>query len=519
MVKKIFQCGYISYMTDANRVAYILKHIPFVGRKIHSDSARAFGIIGIACRIIWEIIKKAVFVAAAMLGPMYVLSRLSVTGNIGYGLENSFVYFSMVMICFCGSVNNSVIFETGEEAYVMLREVRCNPADYFRMVILRKNITEFISFWLVFSVFGMNVAKALYLTIVIVGSRYAGEAFNIMMFKATAKPFSMHRKGNIAVMLLSLFVAYFIPYLRGYVPGAYDLVFNTIWLMVILLMIAVFIYYVWNYSGYPKAAARLFKKSSLDDGAEDDAAVLEEEPAFMAEDVSECNAQAYSEINREFFKRNKSGIASNIRFKIALSIIALAAALIASFNGHAEEVSKIISYSMPVMVFVMCVFSNSMSICRSFFYQCDCELLKKEGYNNRNDILENYFIRLRYMLIIDIVPAAVLTVVYAVAGIVSKSNAGTVIPVCVGILMLSCLFTVLQLTLYYAIQPYTKDAVKSRNRYVIINIIMYVCSSLFIYINSTALFFTLGVGLALAVVMAAGVSLVGQIGYRTFRLK
>lgn len=122
------------------------------------------------------------------------------------------------------------------------------------------------------------------------------------------------------------------------------------------------------------------------------------------------------------------------------------------------------------------------------FYQCDCELLKKEGYNNRNDILENYFIRLRYMLIIDIVPAAVLTVVYAVAGIVSKSNAGTVIPVCVGILMLSCLFTVLQLTLYYAIQPYTKDAVKSRNRYVIINIIMYVCSSLFIYINSTALF-------------------------------
>ena len=49
---------------------------------------------------IWEIIKKAVFVAAAMLGPMYVLSRLSATGNIGYGLENSFVYFSMVMICF-----------------------------------------------------------------------------------------------------------------------------------------------------------------------------------------------------------------------------------------------------------------------------------------------------------------------------------------------------------------------------------------------------------------------------------
>ena len=72
MVKKIFQCGYISYMTDANRVAYILKHIPFVGRKIHSDSARAFGIIGIACRIIWEIIKKAVFVAAAKLGAMYV---------------------------------------------------------------------------------------------------------------------------------------------------------------------------------------------------------------------------------------------------------------------------------------------------------------------------------------------------------------------------------------------------------------------------------------------------------------
>ena len=519
MVKKILRCGYISYITDANRVAYVIKHLPFIGRKVKNDTARVFGIIGIIGRIIWEIIKKAVFVAAFMLLPMYVLSRFSATGNIGYGLENCFVYFSVVMLCFCGSVNNSVIFDTSEEAYVMLREIKCNPADYFRMVILRKNITEFISYWLVFSVFGMNVAKAFYLTIVVVGSRYAGEAFNILMFKATGKPFSAHRKGNIAVMLLSLFMAYFIPYLRGHVPGAYDLIFNTIWLMVILVMIAVFIYYVWNYGGYPKAAARLFKKSSLDGEENDDAVIIEEEPAFTADEISDCGAEDYVRINREFFARNKSNIAANIRFRVALAVIALAAALIASFNGQASSVSKVISYSMPVMVFVMCVFSNSLSICRSLYYQCDCELLKKENYRNRNDILENYFIRLRYMLTIDIIPAAALAAAYAVSGVVSGASVITTVSVCFGIIMLACLFTVLQLTLYYVIQPYASDAVKGRNRYVIINIIMYVCSALFIYINSTALFFTLGVGLALAIVMICSVSAVGQFGYRTFRLK
>lgn len=527
MLKKIIQSGYISYASDANKVAYILEHFPVAGKKAAAVRSAGrthigFGIAGVIFRLIWEIIKKVAFVAVFMLLPRYLLGRFSATGQNGFGLENCFVYFTVVMICFCGSINNSALFDTDENAYVALRDAKCSPVDYFRMVLLRKNITELISFWAVFSIFGMNLVKSFYLTIVIIGSRYVGEAFNILVFRATGKSFASHKGGNVVIMLVSLFMAYFLPYLRGCVPGAYELIFNTIWLMVILAAVAVFIYYVWNYSGYNRVAAQVFKRSSLMPEAGDtDGMNIPDKPAVTVEDMEGYDLDSYRKINREFFIRNRSKISGAMEIRLVFVIIVLAAALIIAFNGHKDVVAKVISYSMPVMVFVMCAFSNTFWICKSLFYQCDCELLKSESYRRRNDILETFFIRLKYLIIVDLVPAVFLSAVYGIVGAVTgaESNAATVVSVCAGIILLSCFFTVLQLGLYYIIQPYKSDAKKGNITYTFISIIMYICCAAFIYINSTTLFFTLGVGLALAVIMAVSVTLVGQLGNKTFRLK
>ena len=527
MLKKIIQSGYISYASDANRIAYVLGHFPFIGDKINSARSgrreqRAFGIAGVVLRLIWEIIKKAAFVAVFMILPRYVLGRICATGDNGFGLKNCFVYFSVVMVCFCGSINNSAIFDVNEEAYAALREAKCSPYDYFRMVVLRKSITELISFWSVFTIFGMNFFKAFYLTIVIIGSRFAGEAFNILLFRATRKPFSAHKGAGIVLMLVSLFAAYFVPYLRGHVPGAYELIFDTIWLMVILTAFAVLIYYVWNYSGYPKIAARIFRKSALEDeSGQEFISEVYDGPALSAEDIEEYNLESYKEINREFFARNRSAIAGAIEFRIVFSAAAFAAALIAVLNGYNDAVYKVISYSMSVMVFVMCVFSNSFRLCKAFFYQCDCELLKNESYRRRNDILENFFIRLKYLLVIDLIPAVFLSAAYAAAGMIAgKDGSGHIVAaVCIGIILLSCFFTVFQLGLYYIIQPYKSDIKKGNTVYTVINIGMYIACALFIYIDSTTVFFSFCAGLALAVVTAAAVTLVSQLGYKTFRLK
>ena len=527
MLKRIIQSGYISYVSDANRVAYVLEHIPFIRSKVvalrsEGRKLNGFGIAGIILRLIWEIIKKAAFVAVFMLLPRYVLTRVSADGAIGFGLENCFVYFTVVMVCFCGSINNSAVFELSETSYTALREAKCRPSDYFRMVLVRKNISELISYWVVFTVFGMNFVKSFYLAIVIICARYDGEAFNILLFRATGKPFAEHKGGNVTIMLISLFLAYFIPYMRGHVPGAYDLIFDTIWLMVILSVAAVFIYYVWNYSGYGKVAARIFKRSNF--LSEDDRDILSDRSDKPEDYV--CNFDAYDEdsyknVNKEFFRQNRATITGAVEMRIVAVIIILAVAIIVAFNGYKDAVAKVISYSMPVLVFVMCVFSNSFGICKSLFYQCDCRLLENEDYRRRNDILENFFIRLKYLIVIDLIPAVMLAGAYAIAGAVAGKDGSTitVVSVCVGIILLSCLFTVLNLTLYYIIQPYKGDVQKGARICNVINVIMYICCAGFIYINSTALLFTLGVGLALAIILAVAVTLVRQVGNRTFRLK
>ncbi len=532
MLKDILKTGYASFVSRGNRILYIISKIPLLGRLVGNGAytpkraVRAVDIIGELFHLLWQIVRTALYVTVFMLMPRYLFVRYSAVGANGFGLENCFVYFSIIMSCFCGSINNSRIFKVNREAFIMLRELKCSPRDYFRMLILSKAVYEMVSFWLVFSVFGMNIFKAFYLMLVIVLSRFVGDAINILVYRTTRKSFSSIKGASVAVMLFSLLMAYFVPYIRGYVPGAYGLIFNTVWMPVALVVSAFFIYYMWNYSGYGKIVSALYTRRTLESSQEvgeitpvdDD--YFEKNSEEIREKVSAGDGmRAYKYANRIFFRRDSKYIARGVFVRVVIILAAFAAALFMINRGMEESVYRAVSYSMPVLIFVMYAISGSGSVCRRIYYRCDADLLKNGYYRRPADITANYLIRLRYLLVIDLVPALVLSGAYAAVGALAGEDGSfvTVVSVCAGILLMSCFFTLFNLSVYYIVQPYKEDPQEGSVRYTVISLVMYAVCAGFIYIDGSPFQFALGAGLALGIILALSATLVSRLGHLTFK--
>ncbi len=524
---KALQCG--------NTLIFALKKLPVIGRHIKDSQYTSgkkktgFIIAGTVFDILFELMRKLAYVAAFVLLPRLVFSRIMAVGLSGFKLEDCYVYFTLVMTCICGSIIHSFIFNVNERSYIQLKVLRMNPRDYFRGGILVKLIREALTFWAAFTILGMNAFKALYLVIVIIIARFAGEIFNILFFRAFKKSFTQFTGAPVVLMLGSLFMAYFVPYVRGCVPAAYDLVFDTLWIVTMLVVASFFIYYVWNYDGYDMIAAKLYTRDAVDIHNREGEAV----PATDAElnhmvvadkdiEVGENSGlTGYEYMNRLFFIRNRRTIINGIVIRVALILAALLVAVVATVMGNSGIVYKVISYSLPVLVFVMYLMSSGVRLCRTMFGHCDVSFLKNGYYRDRDAIITNFIIRLRYMTIIDIIPAGALAGAYVAAGVLAdkKGSFTTVMCVCIGILLLSCFFSIYNLLMYYIFQPYNSNVEDKNPVYSVINILMYVGCYFCLGIETTSLWFILGVGLALAVMLAASVTLIVKLAPRTFRIK
>ncbi|MGN0375105.1 MAG: hypothetical protein ACI4EN_06345 [Butyrivibrio sp.] len=534
MIKSLWKMYEASLISDANRLIFGLSKIPLINKKITEDtyngSKTGFKVAAAILGVLLEFIKKTLFVLAFMYVPMRLFSRWMPAGVTGFGPENSYVYFGLVLCGLCGSVINSEIFSKDEHSFMMLKLFGVNPTDYFRMRLLGKSVSEFAAFWFAFSVCGMNIVKALYLTLVIVLARFAGETFNILVFRVTGKAFTDIRGINVFAMLAALILAYFIPYIRGCVPAAYNLVFSTIWLPVILIAAGFFMYYVWNYNGYTKIAVRIYKSSYLyeeEKGFELKEKIRDTAPVPEIEtDILINDEKAFECMNKSFFKDNRKMLLGGIITRLLILSGVAAVAIAAAAMGKGDIVYKVISYSMPVLVFIMYSMSRGRMVCRELFYSCDSGLMRRGCFRDRELLFKSYLVRVRDMVITDGIPAIYLAIIYGVAGILAgkPGSASTVISVCVGILLLCLFFSNYNVFMYYICMPFSIDENKESNTrsaviYKSVNFVMYILCYLCIFIETTSLYFTLGTALVLAVFMSASATAVVKAGRKTFRLK
>ena len=478
-----------------------------------------------ALNIAIELVKKILFVFLFMKVPQMLFVKFMDAQDVGFGLEDCFVYFALVLCGICGSIVRSEIFN---DAHPHIAKDITNGMDakvYFRKYLMNRWILGFCGFWLAFSIWGMNIFKAFYLALVILFSRFAGEMINILIFRVTGKAFADIRGANVFVMLAALICSYFIPFIRGYVPAAYDFVFSTVWLPVILVSGSVFLYYVWNYKDYGKVLKVINSNNSEEisgftlkesfDGKDEISDAIVDELVKEGDD--------YKILSKLFVNRNYKIMLGGIITRVLIITGVLVVAIIAASMGHNDIVYKVISYSMPLIAFIMYVMSRGRLTCREIYSDCDSHLIRRDYFKNNDKLFNNYLMRLGLVTFVDIIPAIYLSIVYVIAGILAgkEDSAPTIAAVCVGIIVLSALFSNYNVFMYYICMPFGKDETETKGRiiYNFVNIFMYVMCYACIFIQTTSLFFTLASALVLAITLSVTATIVAGIAIRNFRIK
>lgn len=529
MKSTFFECIRGRCLSGANMLLYGLGKLPVIGNKITDKTyssikkVRVFIAVGIIIRMLFEIIKKTAFIAVLFMVPRLLFAKYMAIGPNGFDVDNCYVYFGIVLSCFCGSITRSVIFNPDDESYIMLRGLKANPKEYFRSRLFMRSLYEIVILWPVFVIMGMSFFKALYLTIIIVLSRYMGETIQILLNRATGKTITDIPGLNIVIMLLSLFFAYFVPYMRGYVPDAGNLIFNPVWFIVIFIAGTLFLHYVWNYNGFVRITSKVYKYNAIEpvEEFESEETVLSD----MEPEDTKVRATKTSKIslhetaNKMFFYRNRKFFIKGMMNRLILVAAVFIGAELGCMLGYGTQIYKVMSYSMPILVPVMYFMSTGYRNCKALFYHWDIGFMHDPAYADRETTVINFAIRLRYLILIDIIPAFGLALAYGIVGMIlkEKSNPVTMTCLCVGILLLSCFFTVFHLFLYYMIKPYSRDKKSNSRLYPAICIGMGIICYLITFMETTVLYFTLGIGLVLGIFLAVTVTFVKKSGGRTVK--
>lgn len=482
-----------------------------------NNPGRTDRIISAAIGVIWQLVKIYAYVLLFVALPAGLFAKYAASGSAGFGKVNTYIYFILILTCFSGSVIHSCLFDTDESAYVALRVMRIRPRIYFRVRLLLRAVIELTGYWSVLAALGIGAGKSFFLAVVVIFSRMFGECFNILVFRVTGKNFRNIKGADVSVMLVALFAAYFIPYVRGYVPAAYDILFSPVTIIALTVVGAAMAYYVWNCEHYNRITAKLVVKKIFYDNT-NTGERKETEPVY-SEQTSACGHCGYRYMINLFFERNRKMFVKMNTIKLVFVAVLFMAGVISVLTGHGDVTGRVISYSVYILVFVMYCMCDTWEICRVMFGQHDRYMLRCETGNAER--LDDFLYRAVKILKVNALPVLSLAAAYALVGIMvlEPGDAYLIVRVCAGILILAVLYTFLGLGMYYLLQPYNSSGKQTGCAYMILNFFIYIGGYGCIYIKISGTLYILVTAAVSAVLIMAVVTMVYRLGEKTFRIK
>ena len=515
MINTIIQGRMLVFVQQVNVLLYYVRKLPLVGEKIpyrlygETDIKKAIGAIPVVFSVI-----------GAFVGTfLYFLLMIKLPANWIQGFwekEGIFVdqkavmgYLFLIFSFLPGSFLVSNLTEGEKKDYVLLHVMRIPAAQHYRSKMVLKGVKDTICFLVPLLWFGFGAESALFV-VSLFFTRYIGHAGILQHYRHSEK------KGK-KVFWKSLgktFLMFGIILALGYgVAAAVPRLFFDRYVMaevVVFLsftLVGMFCFSkVWKYGGYTIFAKKMV---SLKDFLEQDDAVKEARAAdvqIQDKDISkeELRSRKYEEkegydyLNAIFFERHKRIVSRAVKSRIIIILaVGLIGAVALLFVGEQmkQKTFEAMTQMMPVMVFVMYLESTGRRICKAMFFNCDISLLKYGYYREADAILKNFKIRLRKLLMLDAVPAAIICGMILLWTLLCGEILAVwkVIPLMAGSLLLSAFFCLFHLFMYYITQPYTEEKTVKSPIFSVVNALVYFGCYLCLQIQTGSWLFTLGV--------------------------
>ena len=538
----VFEKGrMLVFVQQVNVLLYYVRKLPLVGEKIpyrlygETDIKKAIGAIPVVFSVIGAFVGTFLYFLLMIKLPANWIQGFWEKEGIFVDQKAVMVYLFLIFSFLPGSFLVSNLTEGAKKDYVLLHVMRIPAAQHYRSKMVLKGVKDTICFLVPLLWFGFGAESALFV-VSLFFTRYIGHAGILQHYRHSEK------KGK-KVFWKSLgktFLMFGIILALGYgVAAAVPRLFFDRYVMaevVVFLsftLVGMFCFSkVWKYGGYTIFAKKMV---SLKDFLEQDDAVKEARAAdvqIQDKDISkeELRSRKYEEkegydyLNAIFFERHKRIVSRAVKSRIIIILaVGLIGAVALLFVGEQmkQKTFEAMTQMMPVMVFVMYLESTGGRICKAMFFNCDISLLKYGYYREADAILKNFKIRLRKLLMLDAVPAAIICGMLLLWTLLCGEILAVwkVIPLMAGSLLLSAFFCLFHLFMYYITQPYTEEKTVKSPIFSVVNALVYFGCYLCLQIQTGSWLFTLGVLAVTIIFIPLSYFCVFRFAPKTFKIR
>ena len=541
MINTIIQGRMLVFVQQVNVLLYYVRKLPLVGEKIpyrlygETDIKKAIGAIPVVFSVIGAFVGTFLYFLLMIKLPANWIQGFWEKEGIFVDQKAVMVYLFLIFSFLPGSFLVSNLTEGAKKDYVLLHVMRIPAAQHYRSKMVLKGVKDTICFLVPLLWFGFGAESALFV-VSLFFTRYIGHAGILQHYRHSEK------KGK-KVFWKSLgktFLMFGIILALGYgVAAAVPRLFFDRYVMaevVVFLsftLVGMFCFSkVWKYGGYTIFAKKMV---SLKDFLEQDDAVKEARAAdvqIQDKNISkeELRSRKYEEkegydyLNAIFFERHKRIVSRAVKSRIIIILaVGLIGAVALLFVGEQmkQKTFEAMTQMMPVMVFVMYLESTGGRICKAMFFNCDISLLKYGYYREADAILKNFKIRLRKLLMLDAVPAAIICGMILLWTLLCGEILAVwkVIPLMAGSLLLSAFFCLFHLFMYYITQPYTEEKTVKSPIFSVVNALVYFGCYLCLQIQTGSWLFTLGVLAVTIIFIPLSYFCVFRFAPKTFKIR
>lgn len=541
MINTIIQGRMLVFVQQVNVLLYYVRKLPLVGEKIpyrlygETDIKKAIGAIPVVFSVIGAFVGTFLYFLLMIKLPANWIQGFWEKEGIFVDQKAVMVYLFLIFSFLPGSFLVSNLTEGAKKDYVLLHVMRIPAAQHYRSKMVLKGVKDTICFLVPLLWFGFGAESALFV-VSLFFTRYIGHAGILQHYRHSEK------KGK-KVFWKSLgktFLMFGIILALGYgVAAAVPRLFFDRYVMaevVVFLsftLVGMFCFSkVWKYGRYTIFAKKMV---SLKDFLEQDDAVKEARAAdvqIQDKDISkeELRSRKYEEkegydyLNAIFFERHKRIVSRAVKSRIIIILaVGLIGAVALLFVGEQmkQKTFEAMTQMMPVMVFVMYLESTGGRICKAMFFNCDISLLKYGYYREADAILKNFKIRLRKLLMLDAVPAAIICGMILLWTLLCGEILAVwkVIPLMAGSLLLSAFFCLFHLFMYYITQPYTEEKTVKSPIFSVVNALVYFGCYLCLQIQTGSWLFTLGVLAVTIIFIPLSYFCVFRFAPKTFKIR
>ena len=461
-----------------NGIIYWLKSLPLI-KKLLPASLYASSDLKMVINVISIIVE---FFSIFLGKGIYILLVYFAAKGMKAPAPDSFAHI-ILFLTITGCFLNTHMFNPTKDKFYAICLMRMSAKKYALsnyLYFLLKTFTGFLVFSLIFGTLsGMGRLTCLSIPVFVVSLKLCYSAAVLMKFKRDKKVKDENKPSpvqwtSVAILLVLAFLP---PYL-GYAVSA--LIFGAIAaLMVIPGVLA--LKYILQFGEYRRIYKDLLSPDNFAIKRSKEA-VTEAQRLAMQKRISldpghTSNKTGYTYFNELFMKRHSKLMTKSAKRITLVCILVYIAAVAVCFLFPEDKgkLNNLLHLSLPYFLFVMYIINRGNAITQAMFMNCDHSMLSYRFYRQPKAILSLFVERLKYIIIINLIPASVIAVglpslLFITGGTNQPVN---YILLFVSILAMSVFFSVHTIVLYYLLQPYNINLESKSAAYSIANFVTY----------------------------------------------